>query len=85
MALPGMSLPAHPEPLCFSTEQFLKPDFNVDEFVAHCRKNVTAECLRDDLEAYFRTLKSAMVDLINNDYADFLSLSSNLVPSLKAA
>ena len=77
----GMSLglPVHPDPLCFSTDDFLKSDFNVDEFLAHCRKNVTAECLRDDLEAYYRTLKSAMVDLINNDYADFLNLSSNLV------
>ena len=40
---------------------------------------MTIECLRDGLDAYYRTLKSAMVELINKDYADFVNLSSNLV------
>ena len=74
-----MALPPHPQELCFSTDVFLEEGFNVDEFVSQCRKRVTIECLREDLEAYFRTLKSAMVELINKDYADFVSLSSNLV------
>ena len=51
----------------------------MDEFVSRCRKRVTIECLREDLDSYFRTLKSAMVELINKDYADFVNLSSNLV------
>ena len=67
------------EELCFSTELFTEKGFNVDEFVSSCRKRVTIERLRDDLERYFRALKAAMVDLINKDYADFVSLSSNLV------
>lgn len=74
-----MALPAHPQELCFPTDVFLDEGFNVDEFVSHCRQRVTIECLREDLEAYFRTLKSAMVELINKDYADFVNLSSNLV------
>jgi len=74
-----MALPPHSQELCFATEAFLEKDFHVDEFVSQCRKRVTIECLREDLEAYFRTLKSAMVELINKDYADFVNLSSNLV------
>ena len=74
-----MTLPKHSDELCFSTDVFLDENFTVDDFVNQCRKRVTIECLRDDLEAYYRTLKSAMVELINKDYADFVNLSSNLV------
>ena len=78
-----MALPPPSQELCFATEAFLDKDFHVDEFVSQCRKRVTIECLREDLEAYFRTLKSAMVELINKDYADFVNLSSNLVSSMQ--
>lgn len=74
-----MALPKHTDELCFDTDVFLEENFTVDDFVNQCRKRVTIECLRDDLEAYYRTLKSAMVELINKDYADFVNLSSNLV------
>lgn len=74
-----MALPKHTDELCFDTDAFLDEDFTVDDFVNKCRKRVTIECLRDDLDAYYRTLKSAMVELINKDYADFVNLSSNLV------
>ena len=77
-----MALPAPAQELCFSTETFIDVNFNVDEFVSQCRKRVTIECLREDLDSYFRTLKSAMVELINKDYADFVNLSSNLVRSV---
>ena len=74
-------LPSHPKELCFSEyiKDFQDRNFQVDEFIAKCRKKVTIECLRQDLDAYYRTLKSAMVELINKDYADFVNLSSNLV------
>ena len=75
----NMTLPKHQDELCFSTDVFLDDKFTVDDFVNQCRKRVTIECLRDDLEAYYRTLKSAMVELINKDYADFVNLSANLV------
>lgn len=74
-----MTLPKHPDELCFSTDVFLEDKFAIDDFVNQCRKRVTIECLRDDLDAYYRTLKSAMVELINKDYADFVNLSANLV------
>ncbi|XP_072181957.1 conserved oligomeric Golgi complex subunit 2-like [Diadema setosum] len=70
--------------LCFEQEVFMRDDFDVDSFVAECRHHVQLETLREDLHIYFRTLKNAMVELINKDYADFVNLSSNLVGMDKA-
>lgn len=39
----------------------------------------TLETMRDDLGLYLKVLRSAMIELINEDYADFVNLSSNLV------
>ena len=57
----------------------LQKDFDVDKFVIECRKRVPLETLRDDLAVYLKILKSAMIELINKDYADFVNLSTNLV------
>ncbi|XP_064402845.1 conserved oligomeric Golgi complex subunit 2-like isoform X2 [Halichondria panicea] len=73
-----MALPEPQEQMCFSPEELLAKDFAVDEFVARCRRRVTMEGLREELHGYFKTLKSAMVELINQDYADFVNLSANL-------
>ncbi|MBN3292335.1 COG2 protein, partial [Polypterus senegalus] len=62
----------------------LKDDFDVDRFVSECRKNVQLEELREHLELYYKLLKTAMVELINKDYADFVNLSTNLVGMDKA-
>jgi len=35
--------------------------------------------MRDDLGMYLKLLRSAMIDLINRDYTDFVNLSSNLI------
>lgn len=51
----------------------------MDHFVSDCRKRVQLEDLRNDLELYYKLLKTAMVELINKDYADFVNLSTNLV------
>lgn len=76
-----MALPAHAGELCFDPEVFLSEEFSVDEFVAHCRHQVSVDHLRNDLLSYYQSLKAAMVELINKDYADFVDLSSNLVCS----
>ena len=60
-----------------------QPDFDVDHFVSDCRKRVQLEELREDLELYYKLLKTAMVELINKDYADFVNLSTNLVSIIK--
>ncbi|XP_024894826.1 conserved oligomeric Golgi complex subunit 2 [Pteropus alecto] len=65
-------------------ELLVLDDFDVDRFVSDCRKRVQLEELREDLELYYRLLKTAMVELINQDYADFVNLSTNLVGVDKA-
>uniref|UniRef100_A0A4W2EQX9 Conserved oligomeric Golgi complex subunit 2 n=1 Tax=Bos indicus x Bos taurus TaxID=30522 RepID=A0A4W2EQX9_BOBOX len=79
-----MNLPKGPDTLCFDKDEFMKVDFDVDHFVSDCRKRVQLEALRDDLELYYKLLKTAMVELINKDYADFVNLSTNLVGMDKA-
>ncbi|XP_048223530.1 conserved oligomeric Golgi complex subunit 2 [Perognathus longimembris pacificus] len=79
-----MNLPSGPDTLCFDKDEFMKEDFDVDHFVSDCRKRVQLEELRDDLELYYKLLKTAMVELINKDYADFVNLSTNLVGMDKA-
>ncbi|CAH8838760.1 unnamed protein product [Trichobilharzia szidati] len=65
---------------CFDRELFLNDDFNSDDFILeqHCR-GISLERLRDDLLQYSNILKSSLIELINQDYADFVSLSTNLV------
>lgn len=75
----SFSLPDHPQSLCFQTSLLLEEEFSVDEFISSCKKRVSIETLKNDLESYFKTLKNSMVELINHDYADFVKLSSNLV------
>lgn len=65
--------------LCFNKEDFMVEDFTVDKFVSNCRKYVSLETMLEDLGLYHKILCSAMVELINKDYADFVNLSSNLV------
>ena len=43
-----------------------------------CSDDANLETLRDHLGVYLKILRSAMIDLINRDYADFVNLSTNL-------
>ncbi|KAL4237416.1 Conserved oligomeric Golgi complex subunit 2 [Mactra antiquata] len=80
----SVPLPSGPASLCFDKDDFMKDDFNVDLFVLECRRRVQLEDFRDDLSVYLKILRSAMIELINKDYADFVNLSSNLVGMDKA-
>lgn len=53
--------------------------FTVDQFLHNHRNAATLETIRDDLGVYLKVLRSAMIELINEDYADFVNLSSDLV------
>ncbi|TNN18099.1 Zinc finger MYND domain-containing protein [Schistosoma japonicum] len=65
---------------CFDRELFLNDDFNSDDFILEQhRRGISLEKLRDDLLQYSNILKSSLIELINQDYADFVSLSTNLV------
>ena len=52
----------------------------MDSFIQvhQASNNGSLEALRDDLGVYLKVLRSAMIDLINRDYADFVNLSTNL-------
>lgn len=78
------SLPAAPKDLCFSEHEFIQNNFNIDTFLQDHRKAVKLETMRDDLGIYLKLLRSAMIDLINRDYTDFVNLSSNLIGLDKA-
>jgi len=78
------TLPSGPAALSFNKDEFMKNDFNVDQFVVECRRRVPLETLRDDLNIYLKILQTAMIELINKDYADFVNLSTNLVGLDKA-
>lgn len=72
-------LPTGPAEICFDKNEFMKKTFTVDEFLQEHRNAATLETMRDDLGVYLKVLRSAMIELINEDYADFVNLSSNLV------
>uniref|UniRef100_A0A182NSR2 Conserved oligomeric Golgi complex subunit 2 n=1 Tax=Anopheles dirus TaxID=7168 RepID=A0A182NSR2_9DIPT len=73
------SLPAGPATLCFDKNEFMKKTFSVDEFLHENRNAGSLEIIRDDLGLYLKVLRSAMIELINQDYADFVDLSANLI------
>lgn len=66
--------------LCFDKDDFMKDDFSVDAFVRvqQAAGGSGLEVLRDHLGVYLKILRSAMIELINRDYADFVNLSTNL-------
>lgn len=65
--------------LCFKENEFLDANFSVDKFVAKCKDRVPMATLREDLETHYKNIQLALIELINKDYSDFVSLSSNLV------
>lgn len=72
-------LPPGPAEICFDKNEFMRSAFSVDDFLHDHRNAATLETMRDDLGIYLKVLRSAMIELINDDYADFVNLSSNLV------
>lgn len=76
---PKMNRFSSPRNLCFKEDEFLDLNFSVDKFVATCKDRVSMAVLREDLEAHYKNIQLALIELINRDYADFVSLSSNLV------
>ncbi|KAL1463196.1 hypothetical protein WDU94_014972 [Cyamophila willieti] len=72
-------LPKCPQELCFNADEFIKESFSVDQFLQDHRRKANLEIMRDDLGIYLKTLRSAMIELINKDYTEFISLSTNLI------
>nr|XP_029121526.1 conserved oligomeric Golgi complex subunit 2 isoform X2 [Elaeis guineensis] len=71
--------PIESQPLWFKAASFLRPDFEPESYIADLRSFVPLESLAAELRAHLAALKAELVDLINRDYADFVSLSTRLV------
>ncbi|KAL9239363.1 hypothetical protein vseg_013695 [Gypsophila vaccaria] len=69
----------HPNPLWFKQDLFLSPDFDPETYIADLRTFVPFNTLRSQLQSHLSDLKHNLVDLINRDYNDFVSLSTNLL------
>ncbi|KAF9450434.1 COG complex component [Macrolepiota fuliginosa MF-IS2] len=64
-------------PLSHHNTLLTGPDFNVEEFLLS-RARASLPELRTELRDYLATLKEELVQLINNDYEAFISLSTDL-------
>ncbi|KAI1726634.1 conserved oligomeric golgi complex component, COG2 domain-containing protein [Ditylenchus destructor] len=64
--------------LCFNKAHFNREDFDVERFVNLARRRATLDQIHNDLRTYLRYLQNSMIELINDDYADFVNLSSTL-------
>ncbi len=72
---------------CFDLSAFNQDVFEAREFVKKVNEELKdysaaesgLEILRSDLKRYGEKLKAQLIDLLNRDYADFISLSSSLV------
>ncbi|KAH7721892.1 Protein COGC-2 [Aphelenchoides avenae] len=73
----SMSVQDH-QSLCFNKAHFSRSDFSVERFLGLARRRATLDQLHNDLRAYLRILQNSMVELINDDYTEFVSLSSSL-------
>ncbi|XP_019708156.1 conserved oligomeric Golgi complex subunit 2 isoform X2 [Elaeis guineensis] len=71
--------PIESQPLWFKASSFHSPDFDPESYIADLRSFVPLESLAAELRAHLSALKAELVDLINRDYADFVSLSTRLV------
>ncbi|KAL6757491.1 hypothetical protein V8C86DRAFT_2624124 [Haematococcus lacustris] len=66
-------------PVWLNPDRFLAADFEPDACVADLRRFVPLNTLQVELQNYLATLKARMVEVINEDYSDYVSLSSRLV------
>jgi succinate dehydrogenase flavin-adding protein (antitoxin of CptAB toxin-antitoxin module) len=66
------------EPFSFERHDFLTPQFSAISFLSS-RRHLPIQQLKHDFASILKELRNELVDLINNDYANFIELSSNLL------
>lgn len=66
-------------PSWFKPARFLDVEFDADAYVSDLRRFVPLETLSSQLQKYLTVLKGKLVEVINEDYNDFVSLSTKLV------
>ncbi|KAG9129415.1 hypothetical protein Leryth_018479 [Lithospermum erythrorhizon] len=77
MDLFGEAIDAHPPWL--NPPTFLSQSFDPQHYISDLRSFVPLESLRWELKSHLSSLKVELIDLINRDYSDFVSLSTKLV------
>ncbi|XP_026402561.1 conserved oligomeric Golgi complex subunit 2-like [Papaver somniferum] len=71
--------PLDSKPLWFKPNSFLQPNFNPESYISDLRTFVPFDNLRSELQSHLSSLKLELIELINRDYDDFVSLSTKLV------
>ncbi|KAL4420915.1 hypothetical protein ABPG77_001256 [Micractinium sp. CCAP 211/92] len=75
----SLSLADSSLPLWFKPELFVAPEFNPVAYVADLKRYVPLETLSSELHSHLDALKNKLVEVVNEDYNDFVSLSTKLV------
>jgi hypothetical protein len=63
---------------CFDVEAFSAEAFDLGTFLEECRARNPMETIHQDLKLFQTALENQLVAIINEDYAEFLQLSSKL-------
>ncbi|KAL0397240.1 UNVERIFIED_CONTAM: Conserved oligomeric Golgi complex subunit [Sesamum calycinum] len=66
-------------PLWLNPSKFSDPEFDPESYISDLRTFVPFDTLRSELRSHLGALKHELVELINRDYVDFVSLSTKLV------
>ncbi|KAH6797145.1 oligomeric golgi complex subunit-like protein [Perilla frutescens var. hirtella] len=66
-------------PLWLNPSKFSALEFDPESYITDLRTFVPFDTLRSELRSHLGALKHELVELINRDYADFVSLSTKLV------
>ncbi len=65
-----------PKPL--NRDSFSAEDFEIDEFLCSSYQYKTLDDLKGELSTLQKKIKQELVDLVNNDYIDFINLGKSL-------
>ena len=66
----------------FQEEEFENNDFQAGAFLAKYRRVATLDSLRGQLHDFVTGLKQQLYQVINNDYKDFINISTKVSMSL---
>uniref|UniRef100_A0AC35FF74 Conserved oligomeric Golgi complex subunit 2 n=1 Tax=Panagrolaimus sp. PS1159 TaxID=55785 RepID=A0AC35FF74_9BILA len=67
------------ENLLFDPQMFTTPDFNIDTLMDNIRHQLDLKDIDKQLRQILQHFQYALINLINNDYTQFVELSSSLV------
>lgn len=65
-------------PVWLSPGRFLSADFDAEACVADLRRYVPLATLQNELNSYLATLKTKLVEVLNEDYSEYVGLSGRL-------